>query len=73
MPEAKANIEPCRQAKRRLLRTKEGATYLGVSAWKLRRLVTDARLPYVNDGDGSPWRFDLCDLENYVEASKERF
>ena len=69
----KTSAEPCRQAKRRLLRTKEAATYLGVSAWKLRRLVTNSRLPYVNDRDGSPWRFDLCDLENYVEGSKERF
>jgi len=70
---AKADIGPCREAKRRLLRTKEAATYLGVSAWKLRRLVTDNRLPYINDGDGSPWRFDLCDLEGYVEASKSQF
>jgi excisionase family DNA binding protein len=63
----------CRQASRRLLRTREAAAYLGVSAWKLRRLVTDSRLPYVNDGDGSPWRFDLCDLQRYVEGSKARF
>jgi hypothetical protein len=37
----------CRQASRRLLRTREAAAYLGVSAWKLRRLVTDSRFPCV--------------------------
>ena len=66
------NVGSCRQAKRRLLRTKEAAAYLGLSSWKLRQLVLDGALPYINAGDRAPWRFDLCDLEAYIERSKQR-
>jgi hypothetical protein len=66
-----ANIEPCRAAKRRLIRTKEAEEYLGLSAWKLGQLAIDGALPYVNAGERAPWRFDLCDLESYIERSKQ--
>jgi hypothetical protein len=44
--------------------------YLGVSAWKLRQLGQTGELTYIADGDGSPWRFDLCDLDDYIERLK---
>jgi excisionase family DNA binding protein len=57
----------------RLLRTKPAANYLGIAPKKLRRLVQDGRLPVVEDGDGAPWRFDIRDLDAYVERSKKLF
>lgn len=58
---------PLRQ---RLLRTKEAAAYLSISQWKLRRLTQDGRLPYVQDCDGSPFLFDVRDLDVYIDQNK---
>jgi excisionase family DNA binding protein len=55
---------------RRLLRTKEAAEYLSVSAWKVRKLVQDGLLPIVQDSDGAAWRIDLRDLDAFVERNK---
>jgi excisionase family DNA binding protein len=63
-------MSTCRQAAKRLLRTKQAAAYLGVSAWKLRQLGQTGQLAYIADGDGSPWRFDLCDLDDYIDRVK---
>jgi excisionase family DNA binding protein len=59
--------------KPRLIRTKDAARYLGVSPWKLRQLVLDGQLSFVNDGDGSPWRFDLHDLDALIVRQKQSF
>lgn len=56
--------------KRRLLRTKEAAEYLGLSPWKLRRLIQCGQLPVVQDADGSPFLLDLRDLDGYIERNK---
>ncbi len=56
---------------RRLLKTREAASYLAVSPWKLRKLVQDSKLPYVSDNDGSPWRFDLRDLDSYIDHNRQ--
>jgi len=63
-------MSACRQAAKRLLRTKQAAAYLGVSAWKLRQLVWSGELAYIAASDASPWRFDLCDLDDCVERTK---
>jgi excisionase family DNA binding protein len=63
-------MSTCRQAAKRLLRTKQAATYLGVSAWKLRQLVWSGQLAYIAASDASPWRFDLCDLDDYIQHTK---
>jgi excisionase family DNA binding protein len=56
----------------RVLKVKEAAQYLGVSPWKIRRLVSRG-LPYIQDGEGnSAWRFDLKDLDAWIERSKVR-
>jgi excisionase family DNA binding protein len=56
--------------RRRLLRTKEAAEYLSLSPWKLRRLTQEGRLPVVQDADGSPFLFDLRDLDGYIDRNK---
>ena len=56
--------------KRRLLRTKEAAEYLGLSPWKLRRLIQGGQLPVVQDVDGSPFLLDVRDLDGYIDRNK---
>lgn len=36
---------------RRLIRTKEAATYLSMSDWKLRRLIQEGAFPVVQEPD----------------------
>jgi excisionase family DNA binding protein len=55
---------------KRLLRVREAAEYLSVSAWKLRRLVQDGLLPIVQDRDGGAWRVDVRDLDAFIEQNK---
>jgi excisionase family DNA binding protein len=54
-----------------LLRTKEAAPYLGISAGKLRHLVQAGKLPFIEDEDRSPWRFDVRDLDAYIEQHRQ--
>ena len=56
---------------RRLLRTKEAAHYLGMSPWSLRQMVQRREVPYISSGDNtSAWRFDIRDLECWIEAHR---
>lgn len=58
----------------RLLRTREAATYLGCSRWKIRRLVQDGVLPYIPaSSEFGCWWFDRSDLDRYVETQKRHF
>lgn len=55
----------------RLVKTKQAAEYLAVSQWKLRNLVQQGLIPYIEDGGGtSPWRFDVRDLDSYIDRSR---
>jgi excisionase family DNA binding protein len=55
----------------RLVKTKQAAEYLAISEWKLRNLVQQGLIPYIEDGGGtSPWRFDIRDLDEYVHRSR---
>lgn len=55
----------------RLVKTKQAAEYLAISEWKLRNLVQQGLIPHIEDGGGtSPWRFDMRDLDAYVEKSR---
>jgi excisionase family DNA binding protein len=54
----------------RLLRTREAAAYLAVSQWKIRELVRNGGLPVIDEGNGSPWRFDVRDLDAYIERHR---
>ena len=52
----------------KVFRTKEAAEYIGVSPWKLRKLVHEGRLAYLSDGDNtSALRFRGKHLEEYLE------
>jgi excisionase family DNA binding protein len=55
----------------RLLRTREAAKYIAVSPWKIRKLAQEGKLPYIADGDGSPLRFDIRDLDAYIERFRQ--
>lgn len=52
----------------KVLKTKEAATYLGVSPWKLRNLVHEGKVAYISDGDNtSALRFRVKHLDEYLE------
>jgi excisionase family DNA binding protein len=55
----------------KVLKTKAAAAYLGVSPWKLRRLVHDGRVAYLSDGDNtSALRFLVADLDDYLNRCR---
>lgn len=57
----------------RLVRVKQAATYLAISPWKLRNLVQQGKISYIEDGGGtSPWRFDIRDLDEYIERNRQK-
>ncbi len=58
------------QVKARLLSTEDAATYLAVSPWQIRQLVHAGTLPAIRTGARS-WRFDVVDLDSYIDAQKE--
>jgi excisionase family DNA binding protein len=66
---ARESMNTPRLAKR-LLRTREAAHYLGMSAWQIRRLVQDGELPVVQHSDGGHFLLDVRDLDGYVERHK---
>jgi excisionase family DNA binding protein len=55
---------------KRLLKTGEAAVYLSCSAWKIRKLVLEGKLQYVADSEDTDWRFDLRDLDAFIDANK---
>lgn len=57
----------------RLVKIKQAAAYLAISPWKLRNLVQQGKISYIEDGGGtSPWRFDIRDLDEYIERNRQR-
>jgi len=63
----------CRQAKRRLLRTREAAEYLGLSEWSIRQRVQNGELPVVRGCEECNWQFDVCDLDAYIVQHRQIF
>jgi excisionase family DNA binding protein len=55
---------------RRLWKLKDAANYLGLSAWKVRKLVADGELPYVQDKTLGPFLLDVVDLDLWIEKNK---
>lgn len=55
----------------RLLRTRPAAAYLGISEWKLRRLIQEGQIPVVQYGDCTPWLIDLRDLDQWIAERKQ--
>jgi len=58
------------KANPRLLRTREAAAYLGISAWSLRNLVYGEQIPVVQLADNAPFLFDVRDLDAFIERHK---
>ena len=56
---------------KRLVTTKEAAKYLGMSGWSIRQLVRSGKLPIVSGCEECNWRFDVHDLDEYVENNKQ--
>ena len=55
---------------RRPIRTKEAASYLSISDWKLRRLIQDGTFPVVQNQEGGPFLLDIRDLDGLIENHK---
>lgn len=58
-----------KQLPRELLKLKEAAQYLRCSPWRLRNLLHEGRLPFLQDG-GGPIYMDRRDLDNYIDSNK---
>ena len=56
----------------RVLKTNDAATYLGISAWKLRNLVQSGEISYIAGDGTSPWLFDRQDLDRWIESRKRK-
>jgi excisionase family DNA binding protein len=54
----------------RLMKTKDAARYLAVSAWKLRSLVQSGEIACIFGDGTSPWLFDNHDLDDWIERQK---
>jgi excisionase family DNA binding protein len=54
----------------RVLKTRDAAVYLGVSAWKLRSLVQSGEISYISGDGTSPWLFDKVELDSWIESRK---
>lgn len=56
----------------RLLDYEDAAAYLGCTEAHLRRMTYERRIPFVKFGDGrsAPVRFDIRDLDRWIEARK---
>jgi hypothetical protein len=65
MPKAQTNAK-------RLVRLREGALYLSLSPWALRRIIQAGQIPVVKVGDNTPWLVDLEDLNQWVDQHKVR-
>jgi excisionase family DNA binding protein len=56
---------------RRLLRSSQAAAYLGVGTKRIRQLILDGELPYVQLQPGnSPFLLDVRDLDRFIESRK---
>lgn len=56
---------------KRLLKTRQAAEYLSCSPWKLRELVRDEEIPLVVLGADSVWRFDVADLDKFIDSRRQ--
>jgi len=55
---------------RRLLRTKEAAEYLRLSAWQIRQLTANGKIPVIQYDDRGKFFFDMRDLDAFIERNR---
>jgi excisionase family DNA binding protein len=70
-PVAPLAMEDPKPQPRRLLKVKQASHYLSISPWKLRKLIQDGEIPYLQDGDYGPFLLDIRDLDEFVEKHKK--
>jgi len=57
----------------RLMKLRQAAVYLNYSPNQLRILVQEGQIPYLpGRGQNGAWRFDLRDLDAFIEREKKR-
>jgi len=57
----------------RLMKLRQAAVYLNYSPSQLRILVQQGQIPYLpGRGQNGAWRFDLRDLDAFIEREKKR-
>jgi excisionase family DNA binding protein len=59
-----------RKSLKRLYDIKEAATYLGRSAWAVRRLIWSGALPEVRTGRRV--HLDIQDMDSFIERNKSK-
>jgi len=57
---------------RRLLTLKHAADYMDFSPGKMRQMVYEGVIPYIQDGRGGKFWLDREDLDRWIERSKRR-
>lgn len=57
--------------RRRLLRVKEAALYLGMSHSKVRQLAWTGQMPFIQECPNALMLFDIADLDRWIDAHKE--
>ncbi|MFB3923862.1 MAG: helix-turn-helix domain-containing protein [Terriglobia bacterium] len=58
------------KAGKRLLKLKDAAEYLGVGKTKMRQLAREGDIPFIQEAKGYSIRFDIRDLDLYIERMK---
>lgn len=58
---------------RRLLKLKEACKYLSLSPWRVRKLVCDRVLPFIQLEERGPFLFDIRDLDKFIESRKQTY
>lgn len=57
----------------RLMKLRQAAVYLNYSPSQMRILVQEGQIPYLpGKGQNGAWRFDLRDLDAFIEREKKR-
>lgn len=60
------------QLKQRLLNLKEAALYLNMTPRSMRKWVWNQSIPVIQFCKNGKWRFDLHDLDQFIEKNKLR-
>ena len=57
----------------RLIKVKDAAAYLSLSPWKIRKLVADGDLPYIQLDYRGPFLLDVRDLDAFIHSRKQTY
>jgi hypothetical protein len=60
-----------RQQQRRLLTSKEAASYLRISEAQLSRLKAESRVRFIQERKNARIYYDIVDLDRYIDEQKD--